>query len=96
MVLCPFKEQLALDMNGDGLITITDIGHWLKTVFYMPGEIVVNTIDRVHPLSRFFELTSASCHGHIAVFLSGVVWGATALAISLMVAVSYIVLSSRP
>lgn len=66
--------NFAIDFNGDGAITISDIssslGYWLK----VPGRFLIQSVHG-SDLGNFFELNVSSCDNWISIVISFIVWG---------------------
>jgi len=65
--------QFVADMNGDGLITISDVGLWFKWLYFWPGDAVIYALMET-PLGRFFEVSPASYSGAASGIISLFVW----------------------
>ena len=68
--------KLAEDMNGDGRFTISDIGLWIKYLFFFPVDYLIGFfITKFPTFTEFIELGPNWCHA----FPSGVfgifTWG---------------------
>jgi type I restriction enzyme R subunit len=50
------------DMNGDGNVTVSDVGLWAKWLFYYPGDIVVWVIGPTG-VGKFLEMTPITSYG---------------------------------
>jgi len=35
------RWQFAWDMNGDGIVSILDVGHWIAWIFFAPGDFIL-------------------------------------------------------
>lgn len=61
---------LARDMNGDGVLSISDVSLWIQWAFWLPGDYLLIGIWRVAPeVAVFLELTPA----HLGGWVSGIV-----------------------
>jgi hypothetical protein len=61
------------DMNFDGAVTISDVGLWLKWLFFMPGDaLMFAAMDS--PAGRFFEVTPSSYGGIWSGIVSLLTW----------------------
>jgi hypothetical protein len=69
MRLWEFRE----DMNGDGAVTITDVGLWLKWFFFYPGDLIVAGLIGT-PVGNFLELRPSDFGGGWSFTLSLVSW----------------------
>ena len=78
--VCGFKQQMEgrwfieKDMNCDGAFTISDIGLWLKWVFFLPGDGALWLLLQRPGLANFLELSPASYSGWGTGLASGVLW----------------------
>ena len=61
------------DMNGDGVVTITDVWLWFKWLYFMPGDFLVAVVGPT-ALGRFLELTTSSYGSFGSGFLSFILW----------------------
>jgi len=41
-----------LDMNRDGAVTISDVGLWMKWLFFYPGDFIHSALIALTPGSR--------------------------------------------
>jgi len=66
-------SNFAVDFNGDGAITISDIssslGYWLK----VPGRFLIQSIHNTE-LGNFFEINFHSCDNWVSIVFSFFVW----------------------
>ena len=63
------------DVNGDGKVTISDVGGWLSWVFFWPGDWIIElVIENASSLADFFELTDDPFKGVLSGILSGFIW----------------------
>jgi hypothetical protein len=61
------------DMNLDGSVTITDVGLWMKWLFFMPGDaLILASMDTA--MGRFLEVTPTSYGGFGSGVVSFLVW----------------------
>ena len=65
---------IAMDMNGDGLTTISDVWGWLQVAFFAPAKVVMLLIEGVRPLASFFEVNCVTGTGLGAAAFSLVAW----------------------
>ena len=84
----PSRPAFAVDMNGDGGFTISDVWvtlglflewgfGWLNWVFFLPGNYGLSFLieDREFaPIGRFFEITPEWYDGWICGIVSGTAW----------------------
>lgn len=66
--------KIGMDMNGDGVFTISDVWELLYSLFYYPGDYVVQTLIGTE-LGKFLEISAASYGGIVSFVLSLIVWG---------------------
>ncbi len=68
------------DMNGDGVVSISDIWLWIKWVFFAPGDFIIIIIMNWAPkVAAFFEFTMMGVASGIISLLmwwliSAVIW----------------------
>jgi hypothetical protein len=63
------------DMNGDGVVTISDFWLWAKWVFYAPGDFMLLALMLKAPsVAGFLEITTAMLYGWWSFALSLWVW----------------------
>jgi hypothetical protein len=71
---------LQADVNGDGVITISDLFLFFGDAFFVPGDWLIWTTATYAPsLAGFFELGSSAYGGVFSGFVSAFVWLATLL-----------------
>lgn len=51
---------LAVDMNCDGLFTISDVNAWTHWLFFLPGDMLIWGLMQHEMTATFFELTPKS------------------------------------
>lgn len=68
------RWQPLMDMNRDGLFTITDLFYWCFWLFYLPGDVVLSVLLQFDGPSRFFELYSESYGGLGSLVMSSLYW----------------------
>src|SRR6266850_116656 len=52
------------DMNHDGVVTISDVWHWFKWLYFYPGDLALQGMLSYLPgFSTFFEVTGESFGG---------------------------------
>lgn len=67
--------ELAKDMNGDGAITISDVGLWAKWVFGLAGDYVLILMMKWIPaLAHFLEIGPALLGGWLSGTISALAW----------------------
>ena len=63
------------DMNGDGLVTISDVGAMTQWIFFAPGDWLLLMWMMHEPRSAFFcEITPSMLSGFLSGAMSAVVW----------------------
>lgn len=62
------------DMNGDEIVTISDVLAWPGWLFYYPGDLVIYHLLKIDWLVEFLELTPGHYGGWLSLFLSLVFW----------------------
>ena len=71
-----------MDIDGNGVFTISDVWEFLVLLFYLPGDTVVSMLIGT-PFGIFFEFTYQDLGGWFSLIISactwGVVWGIAAL-----------------
>jgi len=79
--------KFVYDMNGDGLITISDVWAWVGWLFYYPGDLVIywtlsveELAHRIKQFSTFFEVLPPSHGGWVSMLISLVFWLSVLLA----------------
>ena len=65
--------QFAADMNGDGALTIADVGQWAHWLFFMPGDAFIAQFGPTS-VGGFLELSQASFGGATSAWISGLGW----------------------
>jgi hypothetical protein len=46
------RWKIAWDMNGDGMVTISDVWLWLKWIFFAPGDLLLLLLMKYRTPSR--------------------------------------------
>jgi AraC-like DNA-binding protein len=70
----------ALDMTGDGRVTIGDLSRWAAEAFFLPGDWAIWALARYLPgLAGFLELGADSYGGVLSAFVSAFAWLAVLL-----------------
>lgn len=78
----PRQWTWSADMNGDKIISISDVWAWLGWLFYYPGDLLMDyTIIHQTWAARFLELTPADYQGRLSFVLSFFGWTVAGLAI---------------
>jgi hypothetical protein len=81
--IVPRQWTWTVDMNGDTIVTISDVQAWVEWAFYYPGDLAIHHFllpDR--RLAQFFELTPLSYQGRLSFVLSLGLWGLLAILLS--------------
>ena len=69
------RWQIALDMNGDGLVTISDMWLWLKWIFFAPGDLLLLLLMKYWtPIALFLEISPKDLSGFFSGLISSFVW----------------------
>ena len=64
-----------LDMNGDGIFTITDVIKLMKQLFFLPGDsLAYLAINKAPRIAQFFELGHDKFHGVLTGIISFIAW----------------------
>ena len=71
--LCPSFNWNGWDTNWDGLFTISDVAAY----FNLPGKFGVEVLYQLG-IGKFFEFTTQTCEGWLAIVLSVVIIGGVA------------------
>ena len=67
--------NISADINGDGAVTISDVGAHLTQFFFLPGDAVIFALLSARPgTAEFFELGVGSYRGGLSGVLSVVFW----------------------
>jgi hypothetical protein len=77
------RPSLAYDMNADGVVTISDVGLWLKWLYFWPGDTAVQVIGPT-AVGKFLKFSDSSFGGRGSGILSAVVWGVVIGVIGIM------------
>jgi DNA-binding MarR family transcriptional regulator len=73
-------ESLVWDGNADGRITVTDVGLWLQTLFFLPGDTLIwFSLQYAPEITQFFEVDAAQYGSTFSALLSVFVWLAIAV-----------------
>jgi DNA-binding MarR family transcriptional regulator len=73
-------ESLVWDGNADGRFTVTDVGLWLQTLFFLPGDTLIwLSLHYAPEITQFFEVNSAQYGSTFSALLSVFIWLATAV-----------------
>jgi hypothetical protein len=69
------RWHFVADANGDGQITISDVGLWIGYFFFIPGDVLLLSIMRWLPgFAAFMEMTPKLIYGWWSGIISGFVW----------------------
>ncbi len=69
------RWHFQVDLNYDGVFTISDLGAWFKYAFFAPGDGLIYILDGSAPgLLRFFEMSTADYGGWFSGIVSGLTW----------------------
>jgi hypothetical protein len=71
--LCASRFGFSTDMNGDGIVTITDLWWMFKYVFFGPGDLLVCALYPTRA-GQFFEISVDSLYGWGSGVISLIVW----------------------
>lgn len=78
--------RLTADQNGDGTLTISEIGPWLLEFLLLPGDAAILLMLRYVPaLAGFFELGTDDLGGTFSIVTSIVLWLACVVAVGAFV-----------
>ena len=87
-------ESLVWDSNADGRFTVTDVGLWLQTLFFLPGDTLIWISLRYVPeISQFFEVDSGQYGSTFSALLSVFAW--LAIAVLVMTATHWLAMIDR-
>ena len=79
--IMPRQWTWTTDMNGDAIITISDVQAWIEWVLYYPGDLAVHHFLLHHRgVAQFFEVTPLSYQGRLSLVVSLGFWGLLAFA----------------
>ena len=70
------RWQVALDMNGDGLVTVLDAWLWLKWIVLAPGDVLLLLLMK-HGTSVAFALQmhpQSGLYGYLSALISVAAW----------------------
>ena|SRR5713101_7473981 len=69
------RWHIAWDMNGDGVVTISDAGLWLKWIFFAPGDLLLLLLMMYGtPAALFLEINPDSLSGFLSGLISASLW----------------------
>ncbi|HUF72086.1 MAG TPA: hypothetical protein VMR74_04205 [Gammaproteobacteria bacterium] len=67
--------RLGADINGDGRITIGDLGSWSLEILLLPGDAFLYLLINHAPgVAEFFELGSEDYGGAVSIWASVLIW----------------------
>lgn len=73
-------ESLVWDGNADGRFTVTDVGLWLQTLFFLPGDTLIwASLQYAPEITRFFEVDAGQYGSTFSALLSVFVWLGTSV-----------------
>jgi DNA-binding MarR family transcriptional regulator len=73
-------ESLVWDGNADGRFTVTDVGLWLQTLFFLPGDTLIwFSLTYTPEVTQFFEVDAGQYGSTFSALLSVFVWLALAV-----------------
>ena len=69
------RWRIASDMDGDGVVTISDVGLWIKWIFLAPGDLLV-LLAMIHatPIALYLEISPENISGLLPGALSLFTW----------------------
>lgn len=70
-------------MNADGAVTISDVGLWLKWLYFWPGDTTVQLVGPT-AIGRFLEISEASYGGLGSGIVSLIAWSAVISLLSVL------------
>ena len=77
------RWKIAWDMNGDGVVTISDAWLWLKWIFFAPGDLLLLLLMSYGaPIALFLEINPASMSGMLSGVISAIVWYIVAISVA--------------
>ena len=65
---------IAMDMNCDGAVTISDVALWVSWLFYVPGDGLLWLLMQHPDAVIFLELTPSVYFGWVSAIASAVGW----------------------
>src|SRR2546423_95062 len=69
------RWKIAWDMNGDGIVTISDGWLWLKWIFFGPGDFSLLLLMKYGtPVAVFLEIRPESMFGWLSGLTSAMAW----------------------
>lgn len=68
-------ERLEADANGDGSVTIGDLGAWFVDLALLPGDLALHYLATYAPgVAAFLELDRGDYGGAFAIWASAMIW----------------------
>ena len=68
-------ESLVWDGNADGQITVSDVGLWLQTLFFLPGDTLIwLSLSYAPEITQFFEVDAGQYGSTFSALLSVFIW----------------------
>ena len=64
----------AMDMNCDGVFSISDVAQWLLWIFFAPGDFLLSLLMKWPEAATFLELSPTAYSGWISGTVSAIVW----------------------
>jgi len=81
--IVPRQWTWTVDMNGDTIVTISDVQGWIEWAFYYPGDLAIHHFLLPNRrLAQFFELTPLSYQGKLSFIVSLGLWGLLGILLS--------------
>lgn len=68
------RWQVMMDLNRDGMFTVTDLFFWCFWLFYLPGDVVISVLMQLPGPTAFFELRGDSFGGIGSLMMSSLYW----------------------
>lgn len=65
---------IAIDTDGDGAYTTSDLGRWLEYIFFAPGDALVWLAAKIPAISAYLQLSPDWYGGRPAGVASFAVW----------------------
>lgn len=76
---------LRADMNGDSIVTVSDLWMQFKTIWFMPSNFVVEKVLGAPALAQFLEFNCSSGQGFIGGAASMIFWVVSVVIFSALV-----------
>lgn len=68
------RWNYALDLNGDGTFTVSDIAAWFWYILYAPGDGLIYAFSLFPDTNAFFELSPESYYSGWSLAVSIALW----------------------